>query len=105
MSPITLFKNGNVLLLAKLLLAFALGAGTAVAAAYNTFETGAAHQLDQARTEQMLEEIRGDIKTILSRTAPNFRIPKVPLDPGEGYGAPPRPQKQAEAPQKEKEHA
>lgn len=92
----TPFKNGSLLTFAKLLLAFTLGAGTAVAAAYSTFETTDAHRTDQERTERMLEEIRGDVKTLLGRTAPTFQIPKS-VPPKEGYGKPPLPQLQVKA--------
>lgn len=84
--------NGYPAALAKLLLAFALGAGTAVAAAYNTFETATAHQHDQERTDRMLEEIRADIKILLGRS--QFRTPRT-LPPEEGWGNPPRPPKGA----------
>lgn len=85
-----MIKNGGFATCAKLFLAFALGVGTAVAAAYNTFETGVAHERDQIRTELMLNEIRTDIKTLLGRS--QFRTPRT-LPPEEGWGNPPRPGK------------
>lgn len=85
--------NGHAAAFAKLLLAFALGAGTAVAAAYNTFETTSAHRADQDRTDEMLREIRGDIKTLLGRTPPHYQVPKQPPR-FEGYGRPPLKQKE-----------
>lgn len=85
-----MIKNGGLATCAKLFLAFALGVGTTVAAAYNTFETAVAHNRDQARTEQMLQEIRADIKILLGRS--QFRTPRT-LPPEEGWGNPPRPGK------------
>lgn len=69
-----MIKNGRLTSCLKFMLAFALGVGTTVAAVYNTFETAAHHASDQERTEQMLQEIRGDVKQLLERV-PRYRMP------------------------------
>lgn len=90
-----MLKNGTTAALLKLVLAFALGAGTAVAGAYSTFETRPAHQTDQDRTDKMLQEIREDIKVLLQRVpAREARVPGTKPQ-FEGWSNPPLPRKQA----------
>lgn len=50
--------NGLMALWGKVLLAFALGIGAAVAGTFTTFETQEAHDRDNARQERAIEELR-----------------------------------------------
>lgn len=46
-------------------LALVVGVGSAVAATYTTFETQSGHDKDLRGVQEMLQEIRGDVKKLL----------------------------------------
>lgn len=91
-----MLKNDIAAFWLKLALAFGLGVGSAVAATFTTFETQKAHATDQNTNEQMLREIRQDVKMLLQRIPTDSKI-TVPEQPPvfEGYGRAPLPRKQA----------
>lgn len=51
----------------KLVFGIAVGIGSTVAATYTTFETQRGHDRDLQNVQEMLREIRGDIKQLLGK--------------------------------------
>ena len=68
------FPNGAL----RLALAFALGVGTTVAAAYTTFETKMDHATDRDRIERKMDDMADDIKILLQRTPPGAQARPIP---------------------------
>lgn len=92
-----MLRNGNAAGWIRIILAFSLGVGSAVAATFTTFETQKAHDADQESNQQMMKEMRDDIKTLLQRVPAQPTIRKKPeaKPEYEGWGKPPRPRQQA----------
>lgn len=82
--------NGTTAALLKLVLAFALGVGAAVAAAYTTFETQTDHDTDILRIERTLERIEGKIDRLDTSSrlrAPNSEVSVLRIFHDESGGA------------------
>ncbi len=59
--------NGSLPAWGRLIIAFIIGVGTAVAATFTTFETQTDHDNDLVRVEDLLKEVRQDVKVLLQR--------------------------------------